>query len=76
MNEARRTQVAGDHYLNMGIQPWDVVDTWPHDQQKGFYRGGVLKYTMRLGTKDQELQEAKKARHYLDKLIELLEKGN
>lgn len=70
---AKKTQEGGNHYVTMPVQPWDVIDTWPWDQKVGFYRGNMLKYTMRMGAKDCALQEAKKARHYLDKLIELLE---
>lgn len=66
-------QEGGNHYKKLEIEPWDVVDTWTRDQKIGFYRGNVLKYTMRMGTKDESLQEIKKARHYLDKLIEVLE---
>ena len=71
---ANAKQVGGDHYKNMGVEPWDVVDTWPIEQQIGYHRGGVLKYTMRLGNKDERLQEAKKALHYAEKLVEVLEK--
>lgn len=70
---ARDTQVGGDHYKKAGIQPWDVVDTWPIEQQIGFYRGNTLKYVMRMGTKDENLREIRKAAHYLQKLAEVLE---
>ncbi|MFZ9326833.1 MAG: DUF3310 domain-containing protein [Polynucleobacter sp.] len=73
MTKANDIQIGGDHYKNMGVEPWDVVDTWPIDQQIGYYRGGALKYVMRMGTKDEELQEIKKGKHYIDKLIEVLE---
>jgi hypothetical protein len=49
-----------------------VVDTWPVEQQIGFYRGNALKYLMRMGAKDEALQEIKKAAHYTQKLIEVL----
>jgi hypothetical protein len=45
----REKQFGGDHYKRMGIEPWDVVDTWPLEQRIGYYRGGALKYTMRMG---------------------------
>ena len=70
---ARDIQEGGTHYKTMPVQPWDVIDTWLHEEAVGFYRGNALKYLMRLGTKDHPLQEAKKARHYLDKLIEVLD---
>ena len=44
-------QVGGTHYKDMGVEPWDVIDTWPIEQQIGYYRGNVLKYTMRMGRK-------------------------
>lgn len=69
---ANAKQVGGDHYKKMGIQTWDVVDTWPLEQRIGYYRGNALKYVMRIGAKDEEIQEAGKAIHYLEKLIEVL----
>jgi hypothetical protein len=74
---ANDKQIGGDHYKNMGVEPWDVVDTWPIEQRIGYYRGGALKYIMRLGNKDEMEQEAGKGLHYLEKLLEVLkEKSN
>lgn len=73
---ARDTQVGGTHYKEMGVQPWDVVDTWPIEQRIGFYRGGALKYTMRMGTKDESVKEIQKGVHYMQKLIEVLGEQN
>ena len=73
LRRANQTQVGGDHYKNMGVEPWDVVDTWPIEQRIGAYRAGALKYVMRMGTKDENVQELKKAGHYIEKLIEVLE---
>ena len=73
---ANEKQVGGTYYKDMGIEPWDVVDTWPIDNQIGVYRHGALKYIMRMGTKDEEIQEIKKAIHYLEKLVEVLKKRN
>lgn len=70
--KASDRQVAGDHYKKMGIQTWDVVDTWPRDQKIGYYRGGALKYLMRMGSKDENAQEIAKGQHYLEKLLEVL----
>lgn len=66
-------QIGGDHYKKSTVQPWDVVDTWPIEQQIGFHRGSALKYVMRMGTKDENLREIRKAAHYLQKLAEVLE---
>jgi hypothetical protein len=56
----------------MPIQPWDVIDTWPLEQRIGFYRGSALAYIIRAGTKGPAVEDLRKARHYLDKLIEVL----
>jgi len=71
--QARRRQEGGDHYMNMGVQPWDVVDTWPQEQRIGYYRGCALKYLMRMGSKDESAQEIAKGKHYLEKLLEVLD---
>ena len=71
--KANDTQVGGSHYKEMRVEPWDIIDSWSLEQAIGFYRGNAIKYMMRMGTKDERVQELKKARHYLDKLIEILE---
>lgn len=63
------------HYKSMGVEPWDVVDTWPLEQQIGAHRHNILKYAMRMGSKDDRLKEAKKIRHYAEKLVSVLEKA-
>ena len=72
-SEASKRQVGGSHYKDMGVQTWDVVDTWPREQRIGYYRGGALKYLMRMGSKDQDAQEVAKGRHYIEKLLEVLQ---
>jgi len=69
---ANDRQVGGDHYKAMGVEPWDVVDTWPIEQRIGYYRGGALKYIMRMGSKDQSPVEIAKGKHYMQKLLEVL----
>ena len=71
--KANDLQIGGDHYKNMGVEPWDVVDTWPLEQRIGYYRGGALKYIMRMGSKDMNAQEIAKGKHYMEKLLEVLD---
>jgi hypothetical protein len=73
---AKDVQHGGNHYKKMGVEPWDVVDTWPFEQRIGYYRGGALKYIMRMGSKDISLQEIRKGQHYIQKLLELLDDGS
>ena len=66
---ALEEQVGGDHYKKFKIQPWEIVDEY----DLCFYSGNVLKYLLRVKT--NKLEDLKKARHYLDKLIEDLDEG-
>ena len=69
-------QVGGTHYKDMGVEPWDVIDTWPIEQQIGYYRGSVLKYTMRMGAKGAPTDDLRKAEHYARKLSEVLTRAH
>lgn len=69
----RETQIGGSHYKDKVIQPWDAMRYWMSPEAfEGFLQGNVIKYIARYKDKDG-LQDLKKARHYLDKLIEFLE---
>ncbi len=67
---ARAAQVGGDHYRKHKIQPWDI---W---QEYGLnaFEGAIIKYLLRR--KGSRLEDLKKARHTLDRLIELEEAGD
>jgi hypothetical protein len=74
-SEAKDIQEGGTHYKDMEIEPWDVIDTWPIEQQIGYHRGNLLKYTMRMGRKDNDIQEIEKAGHYARKLKEVMDRA-
>jgi hypothetical protein len=59
-------QVGGSHYKEQDIQPWDAIHAW----KLGFFSGNVVKYVARHNQKGG-VNDLRKARHYLDKLIEL-----
>lgn len=70
---ASDTQIGGTHYSSKRIQPWDAMESWmSHEQFKGFLRGNAIKYIARCDDKGG-IEDIKKARHYLDKLIEISE---
>ena len=72
-SKANEYQVGGSHYKSMRVEPWDVIDgCFTKEQAKGYYRGNVIKYVMRAGKKGSEIEDLKKAAHYLQKLIEVL----
>ena len=60
------TQVGGTHYVKHGdFQPWDA---WWHWKLNAF-QGAIIKYVVRYRDKGG-IEDLKKARHYIDKLIE------
>lgn len=62
-------QVGGDHYINMGIQPWDAMRAWMSPIEfQGFLRGNAIKYIARFRAKGG-VQDLRKAMHYLETLI-------
>ena len=63
-----------NHYTSGGIECIDAMQaSLPPVQFKGFLRGNVQKYCWRCDKKNG-LEDLKKARWYLDKLIETIEK--
>ena len=69
-NDPNSRQVGGDHYKGKTVQPWDFIAA----NGLGFFEGNVVKYVTRW--KDRGgVQDLHKARHYLDKLIEVAGDG-
>lgn len=60
------TQVGGSHYKDMVIQPVEFI----HKNGIGYMEGNVIKYVARWRGKNG-LEDLKKARHYIDLLIEM-----
>lgn len=65
-SSANDVQVGGAHYKDRNIQPWDFIAANDLD----YFQGNVVKYVTRFREKNG-LQDLQKARHYLDKLIEI-----
>jgi hypothetical protein len=63
---ANDVQVAGTHYKSKAIQPWDYIVA----NNLGYLEGNIVKYVSRWRDKGG-LDDLRKARHYLDKLIEV-----
>jgi hypothetical protein len=58
--------VGGTHYSKHKIQPWDYVAA----NDLGYFEGSIVKYITRWRDKGG-VEDLKKARHFLDKLIEV-----
>lgn len=66
-------QVGGDYYKTLAIQPWDVMKAWATKKEFAAYLWLTsIKYLARWQKKNG-VEDLRKARHYLDKLIEELE---
>jgi hypothetical protein len=71
-NKADDLQVGGDHYKNMGVQPWKAMESWMTPEEfRGFLKGNSIKYLARCNSKGG-VEDVKKARHYIDKLVEVM----
>ena len=63
--KASSGQIGGSHYNKYTIQPSEFI----HRNGIGFLEGNVIKYVVRHKDKNG-LEDLKKARHYIDLLIE------
>lgn len=75
MSEAKadELQIGGQHYKEMGMQPWHVMEAvLTPEEFQGFLKGNIIKYAMRQGKKDSD--DAGKAQHYKKKLDEIRNK--
>jgi len=75
MTEQRRKadeeQVGGNHYRDMPIQPWTLMESiLSREEFRGFLKGNIIKYSLRAGRKEGASDDADKARHYMKKLLE------
>ena len=67
-----------DRYNKGGIEVIDIIKAYTEDLngKEAFNIGNAIKYICRLGKKDEKVQELKKARWYIEKLIEDMESEN
>ena len=66
MSTVNKIQHGGTHYKDKTMQPWDYIAA----NGLGYFEGNVVKYVSRWRDKGG-IEDLRKARHYLDKLIEL-----
>lgn len=68
---ALKTQVSGDHYKGMAIQPVEFI----HANNIPYCEANAIKYLCRWRKKGG-IADLEKAKHYIDLLIELESKSN
>jgi len=59
------SQVGGNHYKSFKIQPVEFI----HINGLGYIAGNIIKYVCRYKSKNG-IEDLRKARHYIDMLIE------
>ena len=65
-------QVGGSHYRSAGgYQHWDIVV----DHKLNYFEAQILRYTMRCRRKGRMLEDLEKAKHFIEKYIELTKDG-
>jgi hypothetical protein len=69
-------QISGNHYKEMPVQPWAVMEAvLTPEEFKGFLKGNIIKYSMRAGRKAGS-DDTSKAIHYRMKLKEITDGSN
>jgi len=72
---ANEIQVGGNHYKDMAISPWELMEAvLTHEEFVGFLKGNICKYALRAGRKEGS-DDASKAKHYMQKLKEVTGSG-
>lgn len=57
------------HYTHGSVEVWDAIEAW----RLGYLEGNIIKYVARAKYKGDELSDLRKARQYLNRVIEKLE---
>ena len=75
---ANDRQEGGDHYKKMSIQPWEAMEAWATDEQfSGYLLLTAIAYLARVnsaGVGKGGKVDVKKAIHFLEKWVEVIEK--
>ena len=64
--DINRHMIGGTHYIDMSIQPFEIIEK----NGLNFFEGSALKYLLRYKYKNG-IEDLEKCKHYIDKLIEL-----
>ena len=69
-------QISGNHYKEMAVQPWELMESvLTHEEFVGYLKGNVIKYALRAGRK-QGTDDLGKCKHYMMKLAEVQDGAN
>ena len=72
---ANDRQVGGSHYKQTKIQPWEADEAWSSPEEfRGYLRLTAIDYLARAPFKGEYGTDIRKAHHFLEKLLEVIEK--
>jgi|TARA_S200002703_G_scaffold678_2_gene1219 hypothetical protein len=63
------------HYNATSIETIDIIQSVTKDGFEAYLQGNILKYVCRYKYKQNAVEDLEKARWYLNRLIETVEKG-
>lgn len=69
-NQDDQKEKVSEHYSTLEIEPFKIIEkNFTPEEQRGFYKGNILKYTLR--DKGQNQEDAVKIQVYAEKLQDL-----
>ena len=73
MIDTLATQVGGDHYLKLEIQPWEVMRAWmTPEEYRGYQKGVILAYIGREHLKNGD-EDILKAADHMQELVNFIQ---
>ena len=72
-NRKNKKEKGSEHYSTLEIEPFEIIEKdFTLEEQRGYYKGNILKYTLR--DKKQNQEDAVKIQVYAEKLQDLKRK--
>jgi len=73
MIDTLATQVGGDHYLKLEIQPWEVMRAWcTPEEYRGYQKCVIIAYLAREGLKNGD-EDILKAGDHMQELVNFIQ---
>ena len=74
MSEAKKKQVGGGHYHELGLQPWTAMEAWSTLEELRYHKNTAMAYLAREHLKGGD-EDIRKAHHHLTRLVEILDEA-
>lgn len=75
MSKAKSIQIGGEHYHELGVQPWTAMENWSSlEELRGYHKNTAISYLAREHLKGGDA-DIRKAHHHLTRLVEILDEN-